>query len=175
MIFSILAEIIGKMEMSIDTVNRKLISYLKDEIPRKYKMGNSPFFEERDVVYLVHNFLLGITAETPMKIFGEFPVHMIAPIRLTTAAFNKLLPDFKNLNNHYREKTGYYELVTPYEELKSNNPFENINPVKDDGTYNRMYEAKYFDLVILNDYDIRKPDEMNVPKIVIEFKFEAAK
>lgn len=160
--------------MNIEQLNEKLVDFLTTEVPGKFQNGQFPFFDEDDLVSTVHAFLKSKTVNSEIRIFKEFPVHMVAPVRLTQKAYQELSQNFRNLDNYYRKiSSGYYEINTDFNKLIIEDPFRG-DKIKE-GKYNRVYEPKYFDLVVLSDYKLNVPDELNVPDMVMEFKYEAGK
>jgi hypothetical protein len=160
----------------IDKINFELEKHFNSNIPRLYENDRNPFFDEGDLVSSVNKRLMEFHDIEGCKIFREYPVDLIAPLRMTNKTYNDLLSLQYPVEKYYEKeaKSGYHDLFCNIDKIIADAPFANIEKVNKEGKFARQYEPKYFDLVVFDNYNTGNIDELIRPKIVLEFKYEAA-
>ncbi len=144
---------------------------LVDEIIRKFAQEQKEvFFRESDIVWTLQMQLMKALRNSDYKVFHEYPVEPLVPLKMSKGKMNELIEDFGQpawLANSYANEGSAYCLKEHSDEILKELSVK-FYELRRKGV---RFEAIYTDLAIVKPA-AGKTDLETKPEIIIEVKYE---
>ena len=150
--------------------NHELIKLVDDTIKALAKSSTEDncFFRESDIVWTLQKQLIEALKDTDYKVFHEYPVSPLVPLKMSIGKMNELVEHFDQtawlIKNYTLEQSAFY--------LKNEPDFNELNSgfaeLREKGA---KFEAIYTDLAIVKPEEGRTDLETK-PEVIIELKYE---
>jgi hypothetical protein len=155
----------------MEEVKKTIEQFFSTVVKGEYSSDNYPFFDESDIVYLMHKELMGHNSKN-IRIYREYPVVPSVPLSISALNF-KIINDRFDIDKYFDHKNNRYYLKDIMGNLANDVIIDLFHAIRSDNFLKnkRIIESKYVDLAICRYSPCQKDDDI-VPEIIIEFKYE---